>query len=114
QREFLRESHPPSAPLPTPENPVPPAAEASSPALSEILRRAKPYEQIVRSERALRSLFPPNGKTPAALSAFDGANKINKWLTDEKRDDKAPDSEAGCPPVSDDVAGKVMNNLGRT
>jgi len=111
QREFLREPHPSASP-PAPENPVLPPVEAA-PSTSSKTRRPKPHEQKERAERALRSCFPPGGKTPAKLSAHLGATKINAWLEAETRDGKAPASEAGLPPVSDDVAGKAMNWLGR-
>jgi hypothetical protein len=92
--------------------PALPSVEASPSASSET-RRPRPFEQARRSQRALRSLYPPNGRTPVKLSAHKGADKINKWLADEKHAAKAPASEAGLGDVSPDTAGRAMDACGR-
>ena len=117
------EPPPPVVPMPkvstpaealTPEPSTPEASTTSAAPAPLPTRRPRRGEQGKRAERILRHDYPPHGRTPASFSAARGAAQINKGLTAEKCDGKAPTDEVGLPDVSPDTAGRTMNKLGRT
>jgi len=104
------EATPTSAPAATSTPPPEPASpEASTPAP----RKPRHGEQRARVERALRTLFPPDGKAPRGLIVKVVKGRVAEVLAAEKKTGIAPEDEKGLPDPSEDVVGTVMGELGR-